>query len=278
MFNIGIRAHDIENTTIEDLADKISEKDIQYIQLALLRSVKDHEVTTRNMNIGMARDIGNAFRNQNINIAVLGCYINMIHPDLDERRKALDFFKAHIRYAKAFGALTVGSETGAATPEVQYTEKNFEEEAFNNAVESVKELVKEAEKHGVIVTIEGGINHPIYAPKMMKKLIDEVNSDNMQIILDVVNYLFPDNASVETQHEIIDEAFDLLGDKITVIHAKDFVIKDKEKQIVPVGQGDMDYEYLMAKIKNEKPGIPILLEETQEPHIDGAINFLNKFY
>ncbi|MGO4936103.1 sugar phosphate isomerase/epimerase family protein [Fundicoccus sp. Sow4_H7] len=277
MYNIGVRAHDIANTTLEDLAAKLKERNINYIQLALKRSLKEHDVTTRNMNVGMAKDIGNIFSKQDVNIAVLGCYVNLIHPDPVERKAALDFFKAHIRHAKHMGALTVGTETGAATPEVQYTEKNFEEVAFISAVHSVKELVAEAEKHGVIVAIEGGINHPIYSPKMMKRLLDEVDSNNMQVILDVVNYIFPDNASVETQHQIIDEAFDLFGDRITVIHAKDFVIENNEKKIVPVGQGEMDYEYLLNKVKAEKPRIPVLLEETEEPYIESSTEFLKKY-
>ncbi|GAA3329134.1 hypothetical protein GCM10020331_075940 [Ectobacillus funiculus] len=95
----------------------------------------------------MAYKIGTAFRNHNIQIAVLGCYINMIHPDQDERRKALERFKEHIRYARDFGCSIVGTETGNVNADIVYTVENFKEEPFQQVVSSVRELVNEAEKN-----------------------------------------------------------------------------------------------------------------------------------
>lgn len=274
MLNIGIRAHDIENNTVEELVEKLSEKNVQAIQLALLKSIHEFNVTTDSLNVGFARRIGRVFDQKGIDIAVLGCYINMIHPDEEERKKALDFFKDHIRMASAFGALTVGTETGGVFPEIGFTEENYTEKAYQKVLRSVSELVKEAEKNGVIVAIEGGINHPIYSPKMMKRLVDDIRSENMQVILDVVNYLYPDDTSKDTQHKIINESFELYGDRIQVIHAKDFVINDGKIDIVPVGKGEMDYDFLLNKVKEEKPLIPILLESTQEPHLDESLDFV----
>ncbi|GEL67156.1 sugar phosphate isomerase/epimerase family protein [Marinilactibacillus psychrotolerans] len=277
-FNIGIRAHDIENETLEDLANTIENKGIQSIQLALMKSVKEFPLNQESFNIGFASKIGRLFDEKGIDISVLGCYINMIHPDEIARRKALDFFKTHIRYASQFKAATVGTETGGVYPEIQFTKDNYTEEAYLKVVESISELVNEAEKFGVIMTVEGGINHPIYSPSMMKRLLDDIDSQNLQVILDPVNYLYPEDTTIEKQHAIIDEAFDLFGDRITVIHAKDYVIENRELKIVPVGKGELDYTYFIEKIKQSKPMIPILLEETQEPYIDESLHFLkNKF-
>lgn len=274
--NIGIRAHDIENKTLEDLVHKLQKKSIHSIQLALLKSVKEVSLTNENFNVGLARKIGRLFDQNQIDIIVLGCYINMIHPNEDERKKALDFFKTHIRYASDFKAATVASETGGVYPEIQFTRDNYTEEAYQKVLKSMKELVAEAEKFGVIMTVEGGINHPIYSPEMMERLLNDIDSNNLQVILDPVNYLYPEDTSIEAQHEVIDQAFERFGDKITVIHAKDFKVKDGQLEIVPVGTGDMDYAYLVDKISRIKPWIPILLEETQEPHIENSIDFLNQ--
>lgn len=276
--NLGIRAHDIESKTLNDLVEQLEEKPFSSIQLALRKSVNEYNVTEESLNVGFAKNVGRIFDKNEIDIAVLGCYINMIHPNESERRKELDFFKAHIRYARDFQASVIGTETGGIYPEIQFTEKNYTEDAYQKVVRSVKELVEEAERHGVIIGIEGGINHPIYSPKMMKRLLDDIDSNNMQVIFDPVNYVYPQDYSTHTQHEIIDDSFDLFGDRITVVHAKDFVVKDKKITVVPLGQGKMDYDYFCKKVIEKKPLIPILLEETKEPYIDSSVKHFKKIY
>ncbi|MDQ0232895.1 sugar phosphate isomerase/epimerase family protein [Metabacillus malikii] len=273
--NIGIRAHDIEKLPLEELVNVIANKGLKGVQLALAKSF-DFNTKNGSLSPGMAHHIGSAFRNKNIQIAVLGCYINMIHPDKDERKKGLDRFKEHIRYARDFGCSIVGTETGNVNAEMSYTEENFKEEPFQEVVESVRELVKEAEKFGVIVGIEAGVNHPIYSSKVMKRLLDNIDSNNLQVILDPVNLL-----TVETfnnQDEIIQEAFELLSDRMAVLHAKDFIIEDNQLKFAPVGKGLLNYDLVMKLLKEKKPYINILMESTQEPYIDGSIAFLKEKY
>ncbi|WP_342708144.1 sugar phosphate isomerase/epimerase family protein [Amphibacillus marinus] len=270
--NIGIRAHDIENKDLLDLTKKLAAKDIHAIQFALKKSIKEWPINTESLNTGLARTVATHCRDHHIDIAVLGCYINMIHPNLVERQDALDYFKAHIRFARDFDCSIVASETGSVLEEIIYTEANFTEEAFELVVASVQELVNEAERFGVIVGIEGGINHPIYSPQMMQRLIERVPSHNLQVIFDPVNYLTL--ANYEQQTEVIDEAFELFGDRIVIVHAKDFIVADNQLKVVPVGHGRLDYPHLISKLHPNKPCLPILLEETQEPHISASIDYL----
>ena len=272
--NLGIRAHDIENRPLEELVKEIAGKGLTSVQLALSKSFEDINTETGSLSPGLAHYIGSAFAKHDIQIAVLGCYFNMIHPDHVERKKGIERFKEHIRYARDFGCSIVATETGNVNPEIIYTEENFKEEPFLEVVESVRELVKEAEKFGVIVGIEAGVNHPIYSPKVMKRLLDTIDSNNLQVILDPVNLL-----TIETyknQEEIFQEAMDLFGDRVAIVHAKDFVIE--ENQLVPaaVGKGLLNYDYILNVLKNKKPYINLLLEETKEPYIDESIEFLNK--
>ncbi|MFC4324272.1 sugar phosphate isomerase/epimerase family protein [Litchfieldia salsa] len=273
--NIGIRAHDIEKLPLEELVEVIADKGLKGIQLAIAKSF-DFNAENGSLSPGMAHHIGSAFRNKNIQIAVLGCYINMIHPDKVERKKALDRFKEHIRYARDFGCSIVGTETGNVYAEGSYTEENFKEEPFLEVVESVRELVKEAEKFGVIVGIEAGVNHPVHSSKVMKRLLDRIESNNLQVILDPVNLLTAE--TYEKQDEIIQEAFDLLGDRLAILHAKDFIIEDNQLKFAPVGKGLLNYDLVLKLIKEKKPHINILMEDTQEPYIDDSMAFLKEKY
>jgi L-ribulose-5-phosphate 3-epimerase len=274
--NLGIRGHDIEKNCLEELVKEIERKGLKSVQLALNKSLDYINTDLGNLTPGLAHYVGSTFRKHSIQIAVLGCYINMIHPDKVERRKGLERFKEHIRYARDFGCSIVGTETGNVNAEIFYTTENFKEEPFQEVVESVRELVEEAEKFGVIVGIEAGVNHPIYSPKVMRRLLDDVNSNNLQVIFDPVNLLTIDNYT--KQEEIFKEAFDLFGDKIVILHAKDFIVESDMLKPAAVGKGLLDYDLVMTLIKEKKPFINVLMEDTQEPFIDESVNFLREKY
>ncbi len=260
---------------LEELVQEISNKGLTSVQLALGKSF-DFDTGLGSLSPGMAYKIGTAFRNHNIQIAVLGCYINMIHPDQDERRKALERFKEHIRYARDFGCSIVGTETGNVNADIVYTVENFKEEPFQQVASSVRELVQEAEKFGVIVGIEGGVNHPIYSPKVMKRLLDTIDSNNLQVIFDPVNFLTIENYM--QQEEIFTEAIELFGDRIAILHAKDFIVEDNQLKPTAVGKGLLDYDVVIRLIKSKKPFVNILMEETTEPFIEESIEFLRDKY
>lgn len=267
--NIGIRAHDLPKQPIESLVQDIAHRGLSSVQLALNKSF-DLDTTPGTLTPGLAHCIGTEFRRHDIQIAVLGCYINMIHPDPDERCTLLSRFKEHIRFSRDFGCGIVGTETGNVNPDIIYTKDNFHEKPFQEVLLSVREIVAEAEKFGVIVGIEPGVNHPIYSPRTMKRLLDEVQSNNLQVIFDPVNLMTAENH--KRQNEILSEALSLWGDRIVVVHAKDFTISEGHLVPAPVGKGLMNYECIIPQLG---PHINIILDETNPEHIQDAIHFLN---
>ncbi|MEH7493132.1 sugar phosphate isomerase/epimerase family protein [Neobacillus niacini] len=276
MLNIGIRAHDIENLPLEELVQEIAGKGLTSVQLALSKSLEDVNTELGSLSPGLARYVASAFSKHNVQIAVLGCYFNMIHPDLVERKKGIERFKEHIRFARDFGCSIVATETGNVNAEIFYTEENFKEEPFLEVVESVRELVKEAEKFGVIVGVEAGVNHPVYSPKVMKRLLDSIDSNNLQVILDPVNLLTID--TYQNQEEIFQEAMELFGDRVVILHAKDFVLEDKQLVPTAVGKGLLNFDYILNVLKKKKPYMNILLEETKEPFISESVALLKDKY
>lgn len=274
--NLGIRAHDIEKDSLEELTKEIARKGLSAVQLALAKSFKDKNTAPGSFSPGYAKHIRDAFQKENLEIAVLGCYIHMIHPDKKIRRKELERFKEHIRYARDFGCSIVGTETGNVSAKMGYNEDNFKEKPFLEVVDSVKELVEEAEKFGVIVGIEGGINHPVHSPQVMKRLLDSIDSNNLQVIFDPANFMDMDN--YQRQEEVFEEAMELFGDRIVIVHAKDFIIENNWIKMVPVGTGMLNYDAIFKLLKQRKPHIHVLLENTREPYIDQSIKFLRKKY
>lgn len=274
--NIGIRAHDIGSLPLERLTKEIADKKLSSVQLAIAKSFPPLYPGAGSLTPGLAHHLKQAFAKQDIQIAVLGCYINMIHPDQNERANQLNKFKEHIRYARDLGCSIVGTETGSVIPELGYTEDNFREEPYQEVVKSVRELVEEAEKFGVIVGIEGGINHPIHTPQRMKRLLDDISSTNLQVIYDPANFMSLEN--YKEQEQVIEEAMTLFGDRIAILHAKDFVVNNDQIEMVPVGTGQLKYDVLFRQLKQRKPYINILMENTKEPHISASMAFLQEKY
>ena len=62
----------------------------------------------------------------------------------------------------------------------------------------------------------------------MKRVLDRIDSNNLQTLFDPVNLLAAD--MVDRQKEMINEAFDLFGDKICVIPAN-FIVQDGVKSL-----------------------------------------------
>lgn len=273
---LGGRAHDFGKLPVEELALRISNQGYSYIQLALSKAIDGIDCSLGKLSPGMANYISDIFNRQNVRIAVLGCYINPIHPNIDERKKQIGRFKEHIRFARDFGCSIVGTETGSLKVDDSSDYDNESKLAFETLIQSLRELVKEAEKFGVIVGIEGGKNEVVTTPQKMRRVLDLIPSNNLQVIYDPINYLSAVN--FKDQDEIIKEAFELFGDRMVVLHAKDFVVEYDEIITVAAGTGDLNYELILKLIKEKKPFIDILLEDIKKEHMEGSIRFITDTY
>lgn len=272
--NLGIRAHDFGQLALEELIHKVKHYSFSHVQLAVKKSFPDQVPRLSALSPGAAAYFGNAFRQAGIQIAVLGCYVNIVATDPAKRAQALADFSTHLRLARDFGASLVGTETGSVGN--GYTTDNFTEEAFQEVVTSVRSMVAEAERFGVTVGIEAGLNHPMYTAALTRRLLDAVPSNNLQVILDCANLMTPSNYI--HQEAVIAEALELLGNRIAVIHLKDFIVNDGRIQIVPVGQGWLQFHALLRYMKYERPHIQGIIESTTEIHLQESIAFLKRIY
>jgi L-ribulose-5-phosphate 3-epimerase len=113
------------------------------------------------------------------------------------------------------------------------------------------EMVAEAERFGVIVAVEGVANFVASSPDRIRRMLDSISSPNLQVLLDVVNLLTPENHT--ECRRIIDDSFELFGDRIVAVHAKDFRVEAGRMVSVPLGEGLMDYPLLLRHLKVRKP-------------------------
>ena len=273
MLNITIRGHDLSGvTSVKELAEQTKKQGIHNLQLALGMSFPDMPSGAANLNPGMGAAIKRELAETDVQVGILSCYINMIHPDPEIREQLLQKFESYVRHARYFGAAMVASETGCVLPEIQYTEDNFSDEAFADMVGVIHRLVKAGEEAGMLVGIEPGLNHPLYSLERVEQLLAAVQSDYLGIIFDPSNLITSENYL--EQVSLVESAFKRFGDKIVAVHLKDFKVEDD--QIIPVnlGEGLIDYAAIAAIIAKHKPLSYVVLEETKDDHIGKALQLL----
>ena len=271
---IGVRAHDFGCLPAGELAAKIAAQHLVCTQLAPGKAIAGLNVKPGTLNPGLAFEIGEAFHKHGVQIAVLGCYVNPIHPDPTTRQSLLRLFKEHLRFARDFGSGLVALETGSVSADYLPHPENHGEAAFQQSLASIAELVAEAENFGVIVGIEAVTSHVISTPQKMRRMLDAVASNNLQVVFDPVNLL-----SLENYHEqerVIGESLELFGDRIAIIHAKDFVVEDGQFKSASAGLGKLRHDLVMKFAVKQKPGISVLLEETNEQTAQDSRQFLRQ--
>lgn len=274
MFNLAIRGHDLSDVqTPVDLAEKAAAQEIHNLQLALAASFPKMDSSAQAMNPGMGTYFKNTLDKKDLQVAILSCYSNLIHPEPSAREAILQKFEAYLAHARFFGASMVASETGSVIPGLGYTEDNFQDAVFEDLVGVIKRLVAKGEKMGTLVAIEGGLNHPLYSLERIEQLIAAVDSEYLGIILDPTNLITVDN--YEKQVAIVKEAFERFGEKICAFHLKDFVIADGKVKPVDFGAGVMDTKAILEIIAAYKPYCYIVLEETKNDAIKRAVRTIN---
>lgn len=269
---LGVRAHDFGKLPVCELADRIAAKGFVCVQLAPTKAIAGFDDDDGRLSPGFAWQARRAFEKREIQIAVLGCYINLADPDAGRRARSLARFKEYIRHARDFGCSVVGTETGSLNRDFTFHPGNRGEEAFGAVRDGVRELVREAEKFGVFVGIEGVAHYVVSDVARLRRLVEEVDSGNLRIIFDPVNLLSPENH--HHQEAIMREAFDRLGDRIAIVHAKDFLVEGDRLRSVPSGQGRLRHELLLALAQGRKPEISFLMEDTNPETVDASAQFL----
>lgn len=272
--NLGIRAHDMNENSFDIVAKKIKENGLNHTQLAPFKQFGKALKDDNSLSPGFANLIRHQLEEAKVDIGVLGCYVNIVHLDPKIQAAELKKFDTCLRLARNFGATLVGTETGSVGN--GYTEENYTEASFERMVEAVLKMVSSAEKWGITVGIEPGVNHPLHTIEKAERLLARVPSNNLQLILDPVNLLNMEN--YQNQTEITEDAIQRLGDRVVVFHLKDYIIKDGKIVFVPIGQGNMDIKPMLRYAKYERPNIQISLEDTKEDNLVDSLMYIEQEY
>ncbi|MCI3924668.1 sugar phosphate isomerase/epimerase [Paenibacillus sp. TRM 82003] len=264
---VGVLAHLFGSLPYRQLAEEVGASGFRHVQLALWKAVADVDFSRAGkLSPGLASDIGEQFERRGVRISVLGCYLHLFDRDLEKRRANVARFKELLRYSRSFGCSIVAAETGT-NPDGDYNDEDW---AAMRA--TLEELAEEAERWGVFVGMEAAQGHLIGTAPELRRMLDEVPSSNIGVVIDPGNLLTRDNFA--RQDEVIEEAFRLLGDRIIAAHAKDRKMFGDELSTVSPGFGEMNYELYLKRLHEYKPFVDIVMEHASREEMPTSKSYI----
>ena len=215
-------------------------------------------------NPDLIREIQKAYAAENVVIAEVGAWKNMLDPDSQKRKDNLAYVVERCALAEAVGARDCVDIAGSYNPDVWYgpNPKNLSREFFDATVENCRHVIDSVKPTRTHFTIEMmGWNIPDN-PDSYVKLIRAVDRKAFGVHLDVCNGI---NCPEKFYNSgaYIEECFQKLGPWIMSCHAKDLTwvveLNVHFQETVP-GRGQVDYKAYLQCLSKLKQDAPLMME------------------
>jgi sugar phosphate isomerase/epimerase len=195
---------------------------------------------------GLAEAIGGLARAAGLTIAALSGTYNMAHPDAAVRLSARTGFANVVQAARGMGAAVVTLCTGSRDPHDMWQRHadNATPSAWRDLRAELDHALALAEAADIRLAVEPEPGNVVGDAKAARRLLDEVASPRLGIVLDAANLLAP--ASLPRQREVMAEAIELLGEALLLAHAKDI---DAAGRVVAAGEGAVDLAAFVAGLR-----------------------------
>ena len=210
------------------------------------------------------RAIEQSFAAENVVIAEVGAWKNMLDPDPAKRKANLDYVTARCALADAVGARCCVDIAGSYNPEIWYgmNPRNLSRQFLDATVENCRHVIDAVKPKRTRFTIEMMPWNLPDGPDAYVELVRAVARPAFAVHLDVCNVINSPRRFYESG-EVIRECFRKLGAWITSCHAKDLQWVPEYNvhfaEVVP-GRGQVDYRAYLDELAKLPRDAPLMLE------------------
>jgi sugar phosphate isomerase/epimerase len=194
----------------------------------------------------VAAEVRAASAQAGVAIAAVSGTCNMIHPDVAVRAAGRRRLGVLIAAAGAMGTGMVTLCTGTRDPDDPWRHHpdNASPGAWHDLRVEMAKAAALAEAAGVRLGIEPELANVVNTAAAARRLIDEIASPSLAVVLDPAN-LF-EVADAGTRRDLVAQAVDLLADRIDMAHAKD---RDAAGGFATAGQGVIDFAHFIGCLR-----------------------------
>ena len=268
---LGIFAKSFARPTVEEVFDAVAAHHLECVQFnfscAGLRTLPDE------VELGVLERIRAVAVSRKISIAAVSGTCNMIHPDLSLRSDGLQRLRVIISACSYLGTNLVTLCSGTRDPENMWRlhRDNSSPDAWRDLLSSLEEILEVAELHDITLGIEPEINNVIDSAHNARRLLDELGSSNLKIVMDAANLFHPDE--LPRGNQVLDEAFDLLGSDIVLAHAKELG-RDGHAGNLALGAGVLDWDHYLALLRQANVIGALIMHGFEEHEVGASAAFL----
>lgn len=222
---------------------------------------------------GVADRIRHELGARKVEMAAVSGTFNLIHPDCQKRRDGLRRLEVLARACDRLGAPVITLCTGTRDPEDMWRRHpdNDSSAAWRDLTASMQEALRIAEDNQVTLGIEPEVANVVDSARKARRLLDEMKSPRLKIVMDAANLFHA--GELPRMREILEEAFELLGEDIVIAHAKDLT-RDGEAGHEAAGKGVLDYNLYLRLLREAGFAGPLILHSLAEAEVGECVKFL----
>jgi sugar phosphate isomerase/epimerase len=205
-------------------------------------------------------------------VALSGTY-NMIHPDAKVRADGLRRLRTVLESAKALsvGLVTLCTGTRDAHDQWRGHPDNSSAAAWADLACEMERAAAMAEAIGVDLGVEPEQANVVTSAADAKRLIDELGSRRIRIVLDPAN-LF-EAADRNRARKIVAAAIDLIADRIAMAHAKD---RFPDGRFAVAGEGVVDFPDFVSRLRESGFAGPLVTHGLSAKQAPDVAEFLSR--
>jgi len=224
-----------------------------------------------------AKKIVDAMAKADIGITAMYGYYNVVDPNVERRQQGEARMECLMRNHKRLGCNVISTETGTFNAQSQwgYDPQNETEDGYLKCRAAMERWVKLGEKTGAVLTVESSYRNIIGSIDRAERLLKELDSPALRIVMDPANFFGPDN--LKQMKAMLKDMFTRLGPKAALVHAKDVKLSEKEGQGTETpasGLGEMDYPLFLRLVSELDRPIDVLMEHVKIDDVARARDFL----
>jgi sugar phosphate isomerase/epimerase len=268
---LGIFAKTFVRLTVEEVFDAVARHGLRWVQFnfacAGLPSLPDE------VDPALLDRLRKAAAERRIAIAAVSATFNMIHPDPLQRRAGRRKLDVIAGTCARLDTRLVTLCTGTRDPDDMWRHHpdNDSREAWRDLRIALNKALTTADKHDVTLGIEPETANVINSARKARRVLDELKSPRLKIIIDPANLLR--RADLPRMREVLDEAFDLLGGDIILAHAKELGADGQAGQRA-LGTGVLDWEHYLALLQRAQFNGPMIMHGFEEKDVEASTEFV----
>src|ERR671911_1147704 len=272
---LGIFAKTFARSSPEGVFDTLASYGLHETQFNM--SVAGPPSMPHEIDPALADRVRKSAADRNIALVAVSGTFNMIHPDVGVRREGLRRLGVLVGACERLGTSTVTLCTGTRDPQDMWRRHpdNAKPEAWRDLLATMQEALETAEEHGVTLAFEPEAANVVDSAEKGRQLLDEMRSPCLKVVMDAANLFDARDPALRLSRseEILERAFELLGEDLLFAHAKDV---NGSGEVVAVGKGDLDYDLYLNHLNEAGFSGPLVIHGLAEEEVEDSLVFLRR--